>query len=108
MTHLQTFFWAFLGSVAVELVTAGRMFQGDSREVPGHYKWGWFWAWRVGLAVLGGFLAVGYGVQDKILAMNIGASAPLLINGLALGIPSPPEVPKARPSRRPPKRESSP
>jgi hypothetical protein len=40
--------------------------------------------------VLAGLIAVGYGIEQRILAFNIGAATPLIVTSLARGFRMPP------------------
>jgi len=51
--------------------------------------------------VLAGALAVGYGVEQRILAFNIGAATPLIIMSLARGLRPRAPDPSARAPARP-------
>jgi hypothetical protein len=55
--------------------------------LPARYKRASFWLVRFLLAMAGGALAVAYDVQTAILAMNIGASTPLIVSAFASGAP---------------------
>jgi hypothetical protein len=86
MSPLVTFAWGFAGSVAVEVVTLLRFYYADPVRLPPRYRrWG-FWVTRLTLALLGGALAVGYEIDQAILAFNIGAATPLIITSLARGL----------------------
>jgi hypothetical protein len=55
------------------------------------YKTWTFWLSRAVLAVLAGSLAVAYDIKTPLLALNVGASAPLLYRVLTRGIRNPHE-----------------
>jgi hypothetical protein len=84
-TPTATFFWGFGGGVAVEVALLYQSYLQPSAWPERYEKIG-FWCVRLALAVIAGFLAVGYGVQSPILAANIGASAPLILKTLAEGL----------------------
>jgi len=87
MTPLETFFWGFAGSLAVEVVNVNQAFTSRRSALPRRYRQPAFWVWRVLLAVVGGGLAVAYGITDnRILAANIGVATPLIIQALARGL----------------------
>ena len=85
MYPLETFFWGFLGSVAVELVTLLSFYYSRPVKLPKRYRKVGFWITRFGLAMLAGALAVGYEIHQRILAFNIGAATPLIVTFMALG-----------------------
>lgn len=90
MTPLVTFCWGFAGSAAVEVVALLGFYYADPVRLPTRYREPGFWFTRLALAVLGGALAVGYEIDQAILAFNIGAATPLIITSLARGFrPSP-------------------
>ena len=97
MHWLETFAWGFLGSAAVELVTLLGFYSSRSGRLPARYRKAGFWITRCVLALLGGALAVGYDIHQRILAFNIGASTPLIITLMARGI-----RPASPPLREPP------
>ena len=78
----QMFCAGLLGSAAVELVHAFKL-QKQGKPMPAYYSKRGFWAVRLFIALLGGWLAgFGYSVQSEILAFQIGASTPLIVEGL--------------------------
>jgi hypothetical protein len=88
---LLTFLCGMGGSIAVELVTLVQAYEHEPINLPARYRQVGFYIVRSLLVVAAGLLAVAYGVYDRpILSVNIGASAPLLIQALARGIQSAP------------------
>ena len=85
-----TFLFGVGGSVAVEVLRLVKLFQSD-QKLPAHISHVRFWIVRSLLALLGGVLAMAYNVRSDILAVQIGASAPLLLEQLAR---TPPRSPK--------------
>jgi hypothetical protein len=85
MSPFETFAWGFAGSVAVEVITLLGFYQARPMRIPRRYRRTGFWVTRVILAGLAGALAVGYGIEQRILAFNIGAATPLIISSLARG-----------------------
>ena len=72
MTPLETFLWGFGGSIAIEIVDLNQAFQSGRSRLPRRYSNWLFWVCRVLLAVVGGGLAVAYGIHDnRLLAANI-------------------------------------
>jgi hypothetical protein len=91
MLVVETFFWGLLGSVAVETVTLLGFYYSSPMELPERYARKGFWITRMVLAVLAGLIAVGYGIEQRILAFNIGAATPLIVTSLARGLWVPPK-----------------
>jgi len=85
MSGLETFLWGFAGSVAVEVVAFLSFYYMNPVELPERYGKPGFWTARFILAILAGAIAVGYGIDQRILAFNIGAATPLIITSLARG-----------------------
>ena len=99
MSPFETFAWGFAGSVAVEVITLLAIYQTSPLRVPSRYRRTGFWITRLILAILAGALAVGYGIEQRILAFNIGAATPLIISSLARGFRPRHEGPGILPSR---------
>lgn len=89
MTLLETFSWGFAGSVAVEVVALLSYYYANPVRLPERYRKIGFWIARIVLAMLAGAIAVGYGIEQRILAFNIGAATPLIITSLARGFRPP-------------------
>jgi hypothetical protein len=82
----QTFLWGFAGSLAVEVVALYRQYNLDIR-IPTRYSRPFYWIIRVLLAVVGGGLAVAYGIGgNPLLAANVGAATPLIVQALSQGV----------------------
>jgi hypothetical protein len=54
-----------------------------SSRLPDTYENPWFWCIRFLLACMGGAFGVAYKIDNPIAAIQIGASAALIIKGLA-------------------------
>ena len=91
MSAIETFLWGFSGSAAVEVVTLLGFYYKNRPQLPDRYRKIGFWITRLILASLAGALAVGYDIEGRILAFNIGAATPLIITSLARGIRQPSE-----------------
>jgi hypothetical protein len=91
MSAIETFLWGFSGSAAVEVVTLLGFYYKNRPQLPDRYRKIGFWVTRLILACLAGALAVGYEIDGRILAFNIGAATPLIITSLARGIRQPSE-----------------
>jgi hypothetical protein len=89
MTPLETFLWGFSGSVAVEVVTILGFYYSTPAKLPIRYYKAGFWITRLMLACLAGMLTVGYKIDQRILAINVGAATPLIITSLARGFRPP-------------------
>ena len=85
MSPLEAFAWGFLGSVAVEIITIFNALRATPNGLPARYRSVVFWIVRALVAFLAGGLALAYGIPTPILAMNVGAATPLLIQALARG-----------------------
>ena len=88
MTPLSVFGCGVLGSAAVELVTVLQYYEASDHgiKLPDRYFLRGFWFARSLLALMAGSLAVFYGIDNPILAINVGASAPLIIRLFAQGV----------------------
>ena len=86
MSSAEIFVYGFCGSAAMEIVAALPIFHNQPIVFPERYKRVSFWIVRFLLAVIAGGLAVVYDVQTRVLAVNVGASAPLLLQALGQGI----------------------
>jgi hypothetical protein len=86
MTPVAVFLWGFAGSVAIEIASFANYFPIRSNYLPARYYSRGFWITRFLLAVVAGGLAVAYEIQKPLLAINVGASVPLLLNTLARGL----------------------
>jgi hypothetical protein len=85
---LRIFRLGVAGSAAVEVLILVKVYEAGWR-LPARYKrWGYLLA-RAALAALAGLLAMAYGIQNDILAIHIGATAPALLGTL---IQRPPEI----------------
>jgi ABC-type microcin C transport system permease subunit YejE len=85
MTALEQFLWGVGGSVAVEIITLYQVYHSRNIRFPERYRRKGFWAIRLFLCLIAGGLAVAYAIEKPILALNIGASAPLIFQALAQG-----------------------
>ncbi len=98
----EAFLWGAAGSLAVEVVRLYHLCDGQRFYCPARYRKFSFWLVRIMLASIAGGLVVAYEVETAILAMNIGASAPLIIAAFSSRLPSVPaplfdEQPEDRP-----------
>lgn len=87
MPPLEIFFWGFSGSAAVEIVNLYSHFNKDDDKLPYRYRRIGFWIIRLLLAIIAGGLALAYNIENPVLAINIGAATPLIVQTLAKSIP---------------------
>lgn len=87
MPPFETFIWGFVGSAMVEIVNVYGYFNNGEPSLPPRYLKPAFWVVRFLLAVTAGGLALAYGIQKPILAINIGAATPLIVQALAKSTP---------------------
>lgn len=87
----------YFGGILAEALKWYRL--RESPNLPHYAKSIRYWASTVVVAVLGGVLTTLYGVANvnAILAVNIGATAPLIISALASSVPPPPPLPAPMP-----------
>ncbi len=100
-------FWIVLtfGSFGGVLAEAWRWYKiRESPNLPFYLKSPLYWTVTVIMILVGGILACLYGTEnvDAFLALNIGASAPLIISALASTAPPPPKAlqPRTEPVRK--------
>ena len=86
MTTFEIFLCGFAGSAAVDIVAAAQVYNAHTIVVPERYKRVAFYVVRLLLAVVAGGLAVAYEIDKALLAANIGAATPLIIQAFAQGI----------------------
>ena len=86
MHPIAIFTYAAAGSVAVEVIAWARAYDELPHEMPARYRMWTFWFSRLTLAILAGLLALAYEINKPLLAINVGASAPLLYRALARGL----------------------
>jgi hypothetical protein len=112
MSIVLIFFLGMAGSGLVELATGLKHYESSGvdngngtrskKTLPDWYSDPKFWVLRGLLAVAAGGLAVLYEVDKPLLAVNIGASAPLLIQMLAQGAQQTPVSPPVHAPRQVP------
>jgi len=86
MQPLEIFLWGFLGSTAVELVQIAGFYNSQRGRLPARYRKAGFWITRSVLAIVAGAVAVAYEIDQRILALNVGAATPLIISLMAKGL----------------------
>lgn len=85
MNALEQFMWGVGGSLSVEIITLYQVYQSRNIRFPERYRRKGFWIIRAFLCLIAGGLAVAYAIDKPILALNVGASAPLIFQALAQG-----------------------
>jgi hypothetical protein len=93
---LRMFLFGLAGSAAIEILSVLAVYEGG-RQSPARYRRPGFWVVRCLMGLTGGLLAIGYGVQSDIVALHIGATAPLILGNLRR---SPPDAPGRSPPDR--------
>jgi len=86
MTDSEIFLWGVLGSVAIDVIAVVKIYEAQEITFPARYSRVWYYVIRLMLALIGGGLAVAYGIDKAILAVNVGASAPLILTALSQGV----------------------
>src|SRR2546421_6014124 len=95
------FLCGFLGSCAVEVVNLYHTYNVDTESdyvLPKRYRRVGFWVIRLLLALIAGGLAVAYKINKPLLAINIGAATPLIIQALGQGLKNQLPAPSALPT----------
>ena len=87
MTDIERYIWGSFGSIAIELITTLAIFQ-SGRKFPSRYRRVWFWVVRLLVTGVGGGLAIAYSIDNKLLAVHIGAATPLIMQQLSRSLPS--------------------
>jgi hypothetical protein len=90
---LRIFLYGLLGSAAVEVVKVVTIYE-TGRRFPVRYRKRGFWIVRILLGLVGGVLAIAYGVQSDILAIHVGATTPTIIETFARRLPGDEPEPK--------------
>lgn len=83
MTNIEVFVWGMGGCLAVDVVAASQYFHTADGVFPPRYHKPMFYVVRLLLGVIGGGLAIAYGIDKPLLAANIGAATPLIIQAFA-------------------------
>ena len=89
MSPVETFCWGFAGSAAVQVVYFVDYFDKRPTDISPCYYSAGYWILRFLLAVVAGGLAVAYEAPKPLVAMSVGASAPLILSALARGLKPP-------------------
>ena len=80
LTPLATFLWAAGGSLALEVISLLNEIRAErATGLPSHYKNWVFWCVRLLVTAIAGALAVAEDATKPMVAINIGASAPAIL-----------------------------
>lgn len=85
MDPAERFFWGSRGSAAVELITLLQIYHGPMIRMPERYRRKGFWAVRLLLSIMAGGLAIGYKLDNPIVALNVGAATPSILIAFTRG-----------------------
>ncbi len=92
MGVVEGFFYGLLGGLFSELLGLFRLRQQAVRTLPEFLRSGFYWLVTMGMLLAGGGLVVVYvksGISlNALLAVNVGASAPLIIGSLVSQAPN--------------------
>jgi hypothetical protein len=93
MPPLFMFLWAAGGSFALEIISLYNEIRAErATGLPGYYKNPVFWIVRLAVTGIAGGLAVAEKAGSPLIAINIGASAPAILQLLT----NPPKMPPGR------------
>jgi hypothetical protein len=96
MAPLAIFLWAAGGSLALEVISLFNEIKAEKATgLPAYYKNPIFWIVRIAVTAIAGGLAIAEEATRPMVAINIGASAPAILQLLT----NPPRVAPARPTR---------
>lgn len=80
LTPMMAFLWGAGGSLAIEILSLyGEIRAADAAGLPVYYKNPLFWFVRFLVTAIAGALAVAEEATKPLLAINIGASAPAIL-----------------------------
>jgi hypothetical protein len=88
---VDVFIWGAIGGVGAEIAGLFELRHRAPRELPDYLKSWFYWGTTAVMVALGGGLASAYSSSGDsitaVLALNIGASAPLILRSLAATAP---------------------
>jgi hypothetical protein len=86
------FLFGIIGGALAEVLKWWQL--KESPTPPAYLKSVYYWVITGIMALVGGVLALAYGVDASkpVLAINVGVSAPMILKGLASAIPSKPST----------------
>jgi phage shock protein PspC (stress-responsive transcriptional regulator) len=82
MGNTEAFFWGAFGSFEVKVVAVFHVFL-STKPHPSRYQNLGFWITRILLVGVAGGLAIAYGIDKPIVAVHVGASAPIIITSFS-------------------------
>ncbi len=82
----KVFFFGFIGSCAIELANILKRHEG-SGKFPVRYQKVSFWVARLLFSYVAGMLATLFTSDNNLLAFNVGAAAPLILQQIASRAP---------------------
>jgi len=82
MGPMAQFLWGAAGSIAVEVVHLVRIFN-SGKSFPKKFKTPWYWVARVMLAVVAGMVSAATQFNLPLLALQVGAATPMIVDGWA-------------------------
>jgi hypothetical protein len=92
ISQLQMFLWGAGGSFALEIISLHNEIRAErATGLPGYYKNPVFWTVRLAVTAVAGGLAVAENAGSAFIAINIGASAPAILQLLTTPPKTPPE-----------------
>lgn len=86
MTDLTVFAYGSMASAGIEIVSVYKYYFLPG-PMPKKYKQVGFWFLRAVIAIIAGFVAMAHHPETEILAIHLGASAPLLLTTMSLTLP---------------------
>jgi hypothetical protein len=80
LTPVMAFWWAAGGSLAIEILSLySEIRAANASGLPAYYKNPLFWFVRILVTAIAGGLAIAEEAAKPLLAINIGASAPAIL-----------------------------
>lgn len=84
--QMVIFLWGCAGSISVEIINLYSVYQQDKISMPDRYKRVGYYIVRFFLVIMAGGLTLAYKLDNPLLALNIGAATPVLIQTFAKGV----------------------
>src|SRR3954464_14461784 len=92
MEAWEVLIWGFLGGAFAELAGVFELRHRVPAELPDHLKSRFYWGVTLTMILAGAVLALAYSKStpnlSAVLALNIGASAPLALRQIGAAVPS--------------------